>query len=166
MQIPSKVQVRPGVKADLRALTDIYNHYVRETALTFDTVAFTRDERPPWLRSHPEDGPHRLLVASDPDTRHDAPYVLGYATSSPYRPKAAYSTSVEVSVYCAPGTTGPNPAPQGPGRSAELHRALRQTQPEAVDDAAPLIELALGRAQGHEQRREVLRARVGEAARR
>ncbi|WP_406148198.1 GNAT family N-acetyltransferase [Streptomyces sp. NBC_01012] len=106
MQIPAKVQVRPGAEADLGALTDIYNHYVRETALTFDTVAFTRDERLPWLHSHPEDGPHRLLVASDPDTRHDAPYVLGYATSSPYRPKAAYSTSVEVSVYCAPGTTG------------------------------------------------------------
>ncbi|MFD6278483.1 GNAT family N-acetyltransferase [Streptomyces sp. NPDC060209] len=106
VQIPTELQVRPGMEADLKALTDIYNHYVRETALTFDTVAFTPEERLPWLRSHPEDGPHRLLVALDPGTQDNAPHVLGYATSSPYRPKAAYSTSVEVSVYCAPGTTG------------------------------------------------------------
>ncbi|MFI2783429.1 GNAT family N-acetyltransferase [Streptomyces sp. ALB3] len=105
-QIPTEVQVRPGVEADLQALTDIYNHYVRETALTFDTTASTSEDRLPWLRSHPEDGPHRLLVALGPDTRRGTPHVLGYATSSPYRPKAAYSTSVEVSVYLAPGATG------------------------------------------------------------
>ncbi|MET7366193.1 N-acetyltransferase family protein [Streptomyces sp. NPDC005566] len=104
--ISTGVQVRPGTEADLEVLTDIYNHYVRETALTFDTAAFTPDERLPWLRSHPEDGPYRLLVAQEASTADDATGVLGYATSSPYRPKAAYSTSVEVSVYCAPGATG------------------------------------------------------------
>ncbi|MFF5565973.1 GNAT family N-acetyltransferase [Streptomyces sp. NPDC012623] len=94
----TEVQVRAGTEADLTALTDIYNHYVRETAITFDTVAFTPEQRIPWLRSHPQDGPHRLLVAQDvPSAR-----VLGYATSSPFRPRPAYSTSVEVSVYCAP----------------------------------------------------------------
>src|ERR1700732_3904552 len=94
----TEVQVRAGTEADLAALTDIYNHFVRETAITFDTVAFTPEQRLPWLRSHPKDGPHRLLVAQDvPSAR-----ILGYATSSPFRPKPAYSTSVEVSVYCAP----------------------------------------------------------------
>ena len=34
----TEVQVRPGVEADLEALTDIYNHYVRETPITFDTA--------------------------------------------------------------------------------------------------------------------------------
>ncbi|GHB12190.1 MULTISPECIES: GNAT family N-acetyltransferase [Streptomyces] len=105
-RIPTEVQVRPGSEADLEAVTAIYNHYVRETALTFDTTAFTPAERLPWLRSHPEDGPFRLLVASHISPSRNAPEVLGYATSSPYRPKAAYSTSVEVSAYCAPGTTG------------------------------------------------------------
>lgn len=99
------VQVRPGIAADLEPLTDIYNHYVRQTALTFDTTPLTLEQRQPWLRSPPEDGPHRLLVAQDVRTAGPAP-VLGYATSSPFRPKAAYSTSVEVSVYCAPHATG------------------------------------------------------------
>ncbi|MFI6562728.1 GNAT family N-acetyltransferase [Streptomyces sp. NPDC050534] len=94
----SEVQVRPGAEADLEALTDIYNHYVRETPITFDTAVFTSEERRPWLLSHPEDGPYRLMVATDGDTQE----ILGYATSSPYRTKPAYRTSVEVTVYVAP----------------------------------------------------------------
>lgn len=97
------VQVSSGREADLDALTDIYNHYVRETAVTFDVAPLTSDERRPWLLSHPEDGPHRLMVARDnaSDGR-----ILGYATSSSFRPKAAYSTSVETSVYLAAGSGG------------------------------------------------------------
>ncbi|MFE2374556.1 GNAT family N-acetyltransferase [Streptomyces sp. NPDC059398] len=98
----AEVQVRPGREADLQALTDLYNHYIRETAITFDTNVFTPEERRPWLLSHPEDGPHRLLVAQEvPSAR-----ILGYATSSAFRPKAAYATSVEVTVYCAPAAAG------------------------------------------------------------
>ncbi|MFJ5519763.1 GNAT family N-acetyltransferase [Streptomyces griseoluteus] len=98
----TEVQVRPGTEADLDALTALYNHYVTETAITFDLVPFTPLERRPWLLSHPEDGPHRLLVATDTDSRR----VLGYATSGPHRPKAAYAPSVETSVYVAPDATG------------------------------------------------------------
>ena len=47
----TEVQVRPGVESDLDALTDIYNHYVRETPITFDTATFTPVERRPWLLS-------------------------------------------------------------------------------------------------------------------
>ncbi|NDZ78651.1 N-acetyltransferase [Streptomyces sp. SID10853] len=98
----TEVQVRPGKEADLQALTDLYNHYILETAITFDTNVFTPEERRPWLLSHPEDGPHRLLVAQEvPSAR-----ILGYATSSALRPKAAYATSVEVTVYCAPDAAG------------------------------------------------------------
>ncbi|MEU6817112.1 N-acetyltransferase family protein [Streptomyces sp. NPDC046860] len=98
----TEVQVRPGTEADLDALTALYNHYVRETAITFDTAPLTPTERRPWLLSHPEDGPHRLLVATEADSRR----VLGYATSGPHRPKAAYAPSVETSVYLAPDATG------------------------------------------------------------
>ncbi|MET8813810.1 N-acetyltransferase family protein [Streptomyces sp. NPDC004549] len=98
----TEAQVRPGTETDLGALTDLYNHYVRETAVTFDTAEFTQEARRHWLLSHPEDGPHRLMVATDPDSRR----ILGYATSSPHRPKAAYATSVETSVYLAPEATG------------------------------------------------------------
>jgi phosphinothricin acetyltransferase len=98
----TEVQVRPGVEADLRALTDIYNHYVRETPITFDTTVFTPEERRPWLLSHPEDGPYLLKVAAEADSQE----ILGYATSSPFRAKPAYATSVEVTVYLAPHAGG------------------------------------------------------------
>ncbi|GAB7109045.1 GNAT family N-acetyltransferase [Streptomyces phaeofaciens JCM 4814] len=98
----TELQVRPGVEADLDALTDLYNHYVRETPITFDTAVLTTEERRPWLLSHLEDGPYRLKVAVDADSQE----ILGYATSSPHRPKAAYATSVEVSVYLRPDAGG------------------------------------------------------------
>ncbi|RVU21312.1 N-acetyltransferase family protein [Streptomyces antnestii] len=98
----AEVQVRPGAEDDLDTLTAIYNHYVRETPVTFDTDVFTPRERRPWLLSHPEDGRHRLLVAQERDSGR----ILGYATSGPFRAKAAYATSVEVSVYCAPDAGG------------------------------------------------------------
>jgi phosphinothricin acetyltransferase len=97
------VQVSHGEEADLTALTDIYNHYIRETAITFDVTPVTPSERQPWLLSHPEDGPHRLLVAR---TALTGGRILGYATSSPFRPKAAYATSVETSIYLAPDAAG------------------------------------------------------------
>jgi len=94
----TEVQVRPGVEDDLQALTNIYNHYVRETPITFDTAVFTPEERRPWLLSHPVDGPYRLMVAMAARSQE----ILGYATSSPYRVKPAYGTSVETTVYVAP----------------------------------------------------------------
>ncbi|MGW5121043.1 N-acetyltransferase family protein [Streptomyces noursei] len=99
-----EVQVRAGAETDLTALTDLYNHYVRETAITFDTEPFSPDQRRPWLLSHPKDGPHRLLVAQSAG-EGDGP-LLGYATSSAFRPKGAYVTSVETTVYCAPEAGG------------------------------------------------------------
>ncbi|MFF0445725.1 GNAT family N-acetyltransferase [Streptomyces sp. NPDC004609] len=130
----TEVQVRPGSEADLAALTALYNHYIRETPITFDTTPFTPEQRLPWLRSHSEDGPHCLLVAQDA-----ADGLLGFATSGPLRPKAAYSTSVEVSVYCAPEAAG-----RGIGtllykslfealEGKDLHRAYAAiTQPNAA----------------------------------
>ncbi|MFG2829934.1 GNAT family N-acetyltransferase [Streptomyces sp. NPDC048434] len=123
-----EVQVRAGTEADLPALTELYNHYIRETCITFDLEPLTPEQRRPWLLSHPQDGPHRLLVAQEATDRMKNPHngpasalhagaaasgagqpggaLLGYATSSAFRPKAAYAPSVEVTVYCAPHAAG------------------------------------------------------------
>ncbi|HET6636837.1 MAG TPA: GNAT family N-acetyltransferase [Streptomyces sp.] len=92
--------VRAGVEGDLGELTRIYNHYVVDTPITFDVEPFTAGQRRPWLAAHPGHGPHRLLVAEEDGT------LLGYATSSPFRAKPAYATSVETSVYLAPEQVG------------------------------------------------------------
>jgi phosphinothricin acetyltransferase len=95
--------VRAALLADVPALTNIYNHYVRTSGVTFDTTEFTVEARQEWFSHYGTTGPHRLLVAVDGDSEG---MVLGYATSSPFRPKPGYATSVETSVYLRPEATG------------------------------------------------------------
>jgi|SRR5436190_304260 len=86
--------VRPAVDTDLPALTDIYNHYIVNTPITFDVVSLVPEQRRQWFDDHATTGRHRLLVAEDEG------HIVGYATTSRFRPKAAYDTTVESSVYC------------------------------------------------------------------
>lgn len=84
--------VRAAGPDDLPALTDIYNHYVEHTHVTFDTESFSPERRQPWFDQFDGDR-YRCLVAEDNDQ------ILGYATSNRFKPKPAYQTSVEVGVY-------------------------------------------------------------------
>lgn len=94
------MDVRAGRAEDLEQLNELYNHYVRETPITFDLAEITMDRRRAWFSHYETSGRHRLLVAEDGGR------VLGYATSSTFRPKQAYETSVETTVYCAPDAMG------------------------------------------------------------
>ena len=89
--------IRAATALDLPRLTEIYNHYVVHDHATFDDVPFA--DRSEWF-SHYGTPPHHLLVG-DVDGR-----VEGYTTSSPYRPKPGYRTTVESSVYLAPDAVG------------------------------------------------------------
>jgi phosphinothricin acetyltransferase len=95
-----KETVRSGRPEDLSQLTELYNHYVRETPITFDVEPFTPETRRPWFDQFSETGRHRLLVAEE-DGR-----IVGYASSSRLRPKPAYLTSVEVTAYLLPDLQG------------------------------------------------------------
>ncbi|MCU1385558.1 MAG: putative phosphinothricin N-acetyltransferase [Acidobacteria bacterium] len=99
--VTSSTHVRPAVLDDLPALTAIYNHYIVHTTITFDLRPFAPEERRGWFDDHTGSPRHRLLVAADTDGR-----VLGYASTSRWRPKAAYDTTVESSVYCHPDAVG------------------------------------------------------------
>jgi phosphinothricin acetyltransferase len=93
--------VRPARRADLPTVVRIYNHYVARSASTFEVDPVRTDDRVEWFRDHSAGGRYRLLVAVDGRER-----ILGWATSSPFRPRAAYATSVESSVYCRPESVG------------------------------------------------------------
>ena len=99
-QTPGDVSIRPATIADLPRLTEIYNHYIAYTAITFDIDPVTVDERRPWFAQFSETGPHRLLVAGD------AGVIAGYAGCHQFRTKKAYNTTVETTIYCAPEATG------------------------------------------------------------
>lgn len=98
--IDASVQVRPGSEADLEALNDLYNHYVLEAHCTFDLEPLTMEWRREWFTHYANTGPYRLFVALDGGR------LVGFATSSKFRPKPGYDTSVETSVYVAPDAIG------------------------------------------------------------
>jgi phosphinothricin acetyltransferase len=85
---------------DLPRLTEIYNHYVVHSPATFDLEPKTLDQRREWFSQFAEAGRHRLLVADENGV------ILGYAGTMRWRPKPAYDTTVETSIYCAPESVG------------------------------------------------------------
>ncbi len=127
--IHAPVDVRPGRESDLEALNDIYNHYIREAHVTFDLEPLDMEWRREWFSHYSEQGPHRVFVALDGDR------VVGYASSSRFRPKHGYNTSVETSVYIAPDATGKG---AGARLYTELFRAL---EPEDLHRAYAGITL-------------------------
>jgi phosphinothricin acetyltransferase len=99
--VTEPIQLRSAVPEDLPALTAIYNHYIVHTTITFDLQPYEAAARRGWFDDHSSSGRHRLIVAADADN-----IAIGYASSSRWRPKAAYDTTVESSVYCRPDAVG------------------------------------------------------------
>jgi phosphinothricin acetyltransferase len=95
-----KVTVRPAGEQDLGQLNDIYNRYVVETHFTFDIEPMTIEARHEWFGHYDTTGRYRVLVGVSDAT------VIGYASSGRWRPKPAYETSVETSIYLAPDAVG------------------------------------------------------------
>jgi len=84
--------IRMAAAADAAALARIYNHYVRETIVTFEEepvadaemarrLADVQAASLPWLVAEEADG------------------VVGYACARPWKPRRGYRFSTEVSVY-------------------------------------------------------------------
>jgi phosphinothricin acetyltransferase len=106
-----KFQIRPAIPSDLPDLVRIYNHYVANTHVTFDTKPFASEERRSWFEGFADSGPYRLLVA---EVESD---IAGYTSSTPFRPKQAYHTSVETTIYL-------DPCHIGRGLGSKLYGAL------------------------------------------
>ena len=91
------VQIRTAVPDDAAALMDIYNPVVLTSTATFDLIPRTLEEQRGWITDR--SGARIVLVAVDPATDVAPEQVVGFAALSPYRDRAAYSTTVEDSVY-------------------------------------------------------------------
>jgi phosphinothricin acetyltransferase len=107
----SPLTIRRAERSDLPALLDIYNHYVLNTPVTFDIEPRTLAQRQQWLDEFSPHGRYQCFVAVKEGR------AIGWASSHPYKDRAAYDTTVLSSIYLAPGMTG-----QGIGR--QLYSAL------------------------------------------
>ena len=90
--------LRNCIAADAAQICDIYNHYVRDTVVTFEETPVPEADmarrisditsRLPWL------------------VWEEGGVILGYAYATPWKSRAAYRHAVESSIYLAPGATG------------------------------------------------------------
>jgi len=96
----SEINIRPAERRDLPRLTEIYNYYVLNTPVTFDIEPYTVERREPWFAQFGTSGRYRLLVAERGGD------LIGYAGTTRFRPKAAYETTVETTIYCVPEEVG------------------------------------------------------------
>jgi phosphinothricin acetyltransferase len=94
------VTIRPATLADAAAIVEIYNREVLGSTATFDLVPRSLEEQREWITART--GAFSAVVAVDPATRQ----VVGFASLSPYKERAAYSTTVENSVYVHHGHVG------------------------------------------------------------
>ena len=93
------LNIRLAERRDAEAIRTIYNREVTRSTVTFDMVPRTLDEQVQWVDEHA--GGHPAVVAEA-----EAGLVVGFGSLSPYRPRPAYATTVEDSVYVDPSHQG------------------------------------------------------------
>jgi L-amino acid N-acyltransferase len=93
------MRVRPAILADAEAIRSMYNYEVLHTTATFDLVPRSLEDQEAWLTAR--SGAFSAMVAEDDDGT-----VLGFASLSPYKERAAYRTTVENSVYVSRSAHG------------------------------------------------------------
>jgi L-amino acid N-acyltransferase YncA len=87
----NSANIRLASEADLVAINDIYNHYVRDSTCTYQEEPELLESRRQWFARH--GGPHPVTVAET------AGQVIGWGSLSAYHARSAYRHTVENSVY-------------------------------------------------------------------
>src|SRR5262245_52805940 len=84
-------QIRLARASDLRAINNIYNHYVLHSTCTYQEKPELPASRRKWFKHHGTR--HPITVALDNGQ------VVGWGSLSAYHPRSAYRRTVENSVY-------------------------------------------------------------------
>lgn len=101
--------IRQFEPKDAQNILDVYNYYIENTAFTFDIRPHTLSECAEWFSGFEKTYPCFVALQDGK--------LIGYACADEFCKKAAYASSVEVSVYLAP-----NNKAQGVGTN--LYKAL------------------------------------------
>jgi L-amino acid N-acyltransferase YncA len=104
------VKIRNVIASDATSIADMYNHYILNTAISFEEQAVTAADMAQRFEDVQVAGLPWLVMEDDGE-------LIGYAYASRWRVRAAYRFSVESTVYLLPGKTGK-------GAGAQLYAAL------------------------------------------
>jgi phosphinothricin acetyltransferase len=114
--------IRDIEERDFDTIVDIYNHYIRDTNISFEEIEIDTKEISTRIDRVRSAGLWWLVFV-------ECDRVLGYAYATPWNDRSAYRYSVEVSVYLDHQATG-----QGIGNKlyGELFHRLRGKSIHAV----------------------------------
>ena len=90
--------VRPVTAADAATIAEIYNHYVTQTAVTFETEPVSEVAMRLRIEETIPSLPWLVAVSNEA--------LIGYALASPWKSRCAYRYSVESTIYLRPGSVG------------------------------------------------------------
>lgn len=91
--------IRPATKQDAEAIVTIYNHYVLNSAITFEETGVSSQEMARRMAEiDTQDLPWLVLEQSDS--------IVGFAYASQWKGRCAYRYCAETTVYLEPGFTG------------------------------------------------------------
>ncbi len=102
--------IRDAHSDDAAAIVRIYNPYITDTCITFETEAVTAATMQGRMQDVQQAGLPYFVCEVQGE-------VVGYAYATPWKARAAYRQSVESSVYLAPDA-------QGKGVGSALYQAL------------------------------------------
>ena len=91
--------VRSADVQDAARIVPIYNHYVAETCITFETEPVTEEDMARRIRET-HDNALPWLVAEEGSR------ICGYAYASKWKGRCAYRFAVEATIYLDPECTG------------------------------------------------------------
>src|SRR5579864_9324095 len=109
------IKLRAARVVDAKEIARIYNQGVQDRAATFENSYVTPEERYLWIISRPDQYP--VLVA---EVKHT---MMGWASLTPYSPRACYKGIAELSIYIERSL-------RGHGVAQELMKAMQNAASE------------------------------------
>jgi len=91
--------IRAATAADIQAITDIYNHYIANTVVTFEEQAISQSEITGRMQKVTGSSLPWLVA-------EDVGVVIGYAYAGKWNVRSAYRHTVESTVYLSPSSVG------------------------------------------------------------
>ncbi len=90
--------------SDAEAILNIYNHYILHTVISFETAPLSLQEMRGRIGSISAGYPY--FVCESVPSDGSSPRILGYCYAHPWKERAAYDGTWEVTIYLAPDACG------------------------------------------------------------
>ncbi len=90
--------IRQAILKDASQIAEIYNYYIENTIVSFETEAITSKEMQSRMRN--------VIPAFPWLVKEDKRKILGFAYANRWNNRCAYEQSIETSIYLRNGSTG------------------------------------------------------------